>query len=369
MLPLLIAGATAAAVEPPATFESESHPFRVEVLLTGLQQPWDMVFLPDGRALLTERRGGTIGLVDVERRTLAHLSGVPENLHVQDAGMQGIALHPDYARNGWIYFAYSAGPPTRSTLAVDRARLSGTRLADVERVFTADAWSEDAYHYGARLVFHDRFLFVTVGDRHHDARAQENANHAGTILRLNADGSVPGDNPFVGQKGTRPEIWSYGHRNPQGLAVRHATGDLWSTEHGPRGGDELNLIRRGGNYGWPITSHGWEYDGGPIGTGIPERKDIEAPVWVWAGTVAPSGLLFYTGDAFPGWHGDLLVGSMARSHINRLRLDGDEVVLEERLMREHAGRVRFLAQGPEGYVYFGNDAGQLQRLAPVAQGR
>jgi glucose/arabinose dehydrogenase len=343
---------------------SSTVPFRDEVLLTGLRQPWEMVFLPDGRALLSERAGGTLNLVDVRARTAVPLDGVPESLRVRDAGMQGIALHPDYEHNGWVYFSYSDGPEHRSTLAVDRASLNGTRLAGVERIFTADAWSEEPFHYGARLLFHGGFLYVTVGDRHHDQWAQQNNNHAGTILRLNDDGSVPADNPFAGDARARPEIWSFGHRHAQGLAVRPGTNQLWSTEHGPSGGDELNLVERGANYGWPITSYGWQYTGGPIGMGIQAREGIRPPIWVWSQSIAPSSLMFYTGDKFPQWRGDLFIGSLSRLHINRIRLAGDTVILEERLLLNSAGRVRFVVQGPDGYLYFGNDAGELRRLVP-----
>ena len=340
--------------------------FRVELVATGLQHPWDMVFLDPRQALVSDRRAGMIYRLTLDSGTVTPLSGVPQNVHVEDAGMQGLALHPQFARNGWVYMAYSAGEPERSTTAVDRARLTGDGFVDVERIFTADAWSEDRFHYGARILFHDGHLFLTIGDRHHEARAQDLRNHTGTILRLNDDGSVPDDNPFVGQDRARPEIWSYGHRNPQGMAVDSVSGTLWINEHGPRGGDELNRVQPGANYGWPVVSWGFEYDGGPIGKGIVAQEGTVQPVWVWSPSIAPSGLLVYTGDRFPDWNGSLFTGSMARLHLNRLVLADGQVVLEERLLPVTAGRVRFVVQGPDGLIYFGNDNGEIRRLVPAS---
>src|SRR5215471_5435129 len=264
-------------------FESQLARFQIDVVATGLKQPSAMVFLPDGRALVVERQRG-IDLFDAKSGTLTAVEGGPEaligaetgvhdvnrpaTLTGEDAGYHDVILHPDYAKNGWIYLSYSEGPRERSTTVVDRYRLRDNRLVDRQRIFTADAYSEDRFHYGGRMAFLDGYLFLTVGDRHHENRAQELANDAGKTLRLHDDGSIHQDNPFVGTKDARPEIWSYGHRNPQGLVVHPETGELWEHEHGPLGGDELNLIHRGANYGWPVISYGWHYEGGPIGMGI-----------------------------------------------------------------------------------------------------
>jgi len=215
------------------------------------------------------------------------------------------------------------------------------------------------------MVFLDGYLFLTVGERHHQDRAQQLDNDAGKILRLRDDGSIPPDNPFVGTKNAKPEIWSYGHRNPQGLVVRPETGELWSHEHGPLGGDELNFIHRGANYGWPVISYGWQYSGGPIGMGITTHEGMEQPVWVWTPAIAPSGMFVYSGTQFAPWRGSLFIGSMRQHYLDRLVLKETHVIVEERLMYGEVGRVRLVAQGSDGFIYIGNDDGQLLRLRPV----
>jgi aldose sugar dehydrogenase len=339
------------------------------------------VFLPDGSALLAERRRVQISRFDPKTNVLTPIdlglsvlvgeeSGVhdpkrPPALTGEDAGLHDIALHPDFARNGWIYVSYSSGTRERSTTAIDRFRLRGNQVLDRERIFTADAYSEDRFHYGGRMVFKDGFLYVTIGDRHHQDRAQELDNHAGKILRLTDTGKVPPDNPFVGDKDAKPEIWSYGHRNPQGFILDPATGDLWSHEHGPLGGDELNLVKRGANYGWPVISYGWQYDGGPIGKGIVRQDGMEQPLWVWTPAIAPSGMILYTGEKFPQWRGSFFIGAMARPHLNRIVLEEGGVVIEERLLNRKVGRVRLVAQSPEGLIYIGCDDGKLLRIEPA----
>ena len=362
-------------------FNAQGVRYQSEIVSTGLKQPSAMVFLPNGRALVVERQSAKLDLLDVNSGSLTALEGGfealigkdagvhdaarPPALTGEDAGLHDIALHPDYAKNGWIYISYSSGEPERSTTVVDRFRIRGNSVVDRERIFTANAYSEDRFHYGGRMVFVGNYLFVTVGDRHHQNRAQELTTHAGKIIRLFDDGRVPPDNPFVGQKDALPEIWSYGHRNPQGLAIHPETGELWEHEHGPLGGDELNIIRRGSNYGWPVISYGWEYSGGPIGMGILAKEGMEQPIWVWTPSIAPSGMFIYTGDKFPAWRGSFFIGSMAQHHLNRLVVADGHVVLEERLMYGKAGRVRLVAQGPRGEIYIANDDGQLLRLRPA----
>ena len=361
-------------------FESQRVRFQTEVVVTGLKQPSALVFLPDSRALLVERQKG-VDLLDVKSGTLTPVEGGPgaligtdtgvhdanrpATLTGEDAGFHDVVLHPDYAKNGWIYLSYSEGPPERSTTVVDRYRLRENKFVDRQRIFTADAYSEDRFHYGGRMVFLDGYLFLTVGERHHQDRAQELTNDAGKILRLRDDGTVPPDNPFVGTKDARPEIWSYGHRNPQGLVVHPETQELWENEHGPLGGDELNIIHRGANYGWPVISYGWQYDGGPIGKGIIKQEGMEQPVWVWTPGIAPSGFMIYTGSKFPQWRGSFFIGAMAGRHLNRIVVEAGRVVMEERLMNRQSGRVRLVAQSPDGYIYIGNDDGQLLRLRPA----
>lgn len=367
------------------TYTSQGVRFRAILVASDLKQPVALVFLPDGTALLAERRNVQISRFDPKTQQLSPIdlglsvlvgdeSGVhdpkrPSALTGEDAGLHDIALHPDYAKNGWIYVSYSSGTRARSTTAVDRFRLRGNTVLDRERIFTADADSEDRFHYGGRMVFKDGFLFLTIGDRHHQDRAQELDNHAGKILRLTDEGKVPPDNPFIGQKVgdtvARPEIWSYGHRNPQGFILDPVTGELWEHEHGPLGGDELNLIKRGANYGWPIISYGWQYDGGPIGMGIVGKEGMEQPLWVWTPGIAPSGLIRYSGDKFPQWRGSFFIGAMGQRHLNRIVVEEGRVVLEERLLNRKVGRVRLVAQSPNGYIYIGCDDGKLLRLEPA----
>jgi glucose/arabinose dehydrogenase len=362
------------------SFESQRHRFQTEVVATGLKQPSAMIFLPDGNALVVERQKG-VDLLDVKSGKLTSLEGGPEvligtdtgvhnsnrpaTLTGEDAGFHDIILHPDYAKNGWIYLSYSDGPRERSTTVVDRFHLRDNKLVERQRIFTADAYSEDRFHYGGRMAFVGGYLYLTVGDRHHQDRAQELDTHAGKILRLSDDGSAPPDNPFVGTKDAKPEIWTFGHRNPQGLVVNPESGDLWEHEHGPLHGDELNIIHRGANYGWPVISYGWQYSGGPIGKGITTEKGMEQPLWVWTPSIAPSGIIFYTGSKFPQWRGNIFLGAMARRNLTRLVIQDGQVVVEERLMNAKAGRVRLVAQSPDGYLYIGNDDGQLLRLWPV----
>ena len=345
--------------------ESDSARFRVEPVTGPLKQPVAMTFLPDGRALVADRSAPAMELLDVRTGKLTPLAGLAPMLVMEDSGLLDVVLHPDYAKNGWIYFSYSEGEPHYSTTVVDRARLDGNRLLAGERILTADAWSEDRFHYGGRLAFLDGYLFVTVGDRHHQDRAQDLDNHAGKILRIRDDGSIPPDNPFVAEHARHGEIWSYGHRNPQGLAVDSATGTLWADEHGPRGGDELNAIRRGANYGWPVISWGFQYDGGPIGKGIVAQEGMEQPVWSWTRSVAPSDLVVYSGRAFAAWKGNLFLGAMAGTHLNRLVIRDGRVVLEERLLYPAIGRVRLVEEGPDGAIYVGSDGGGISRLAPA----
>jgi aldose sugar dehydrogenase len=359
-LPLLAAAETHA-------IESDAATFRLEPASGPLKQPVAMTFLPDGRALVADRAAPALYLFDVRKGKLTPLSGLPPMLVMEDSGLLDVVLHPDFAKNGWIYFSYSEGEPHYSTTVVDRARLDGERLVARERVLTTDAYSEDRFHYGGRLAFQDGYLFVTVGDRHHQDRAQDLDTHAGKILRVRDDGSIPPDNPFFAEHAKHGEIWSYGHRNPQGLAVDAATGTLWSDEHGPRGGDELNTIRRGANYGWPVISWGFQYDGGPIGKGIVAQDGMEQPVWSWTRSIAPSDLLVYSGRAFPAWKGNLFLGAMAGTHLNRLVIRDGRVLVEERLLYPEIGRVRLVEEGPDGAIYVGSDGSGISRLVPAGR--
>jgi glucose/arabinose dehydrogenase len=338
----------------------------VDTVATTLARPRSMVFVARDTALVASHTG-VISLLDVSRGVHRPIAGVPPTLNVGDAGMFDLALDPNFASNRRVFISLAVGSSDSNTIAVVRGRLDRTALSDTATVIIVAAWDTARTHHGGQILLRDGYLFITVGDRHVQNRAQDMGTHHGKLLRVHADGRVPGDNPFVGRAGARPEIWSYGHRNPQGLAFDSATGILWAHEHGPRQGDEVNRIERGRDYGWPRVSWGWEYTGGPIGAGIPVDSATPAPPWVWSQTIAPSGLLVYSGRALAGWRGDLLSGAMQANrglHLNRLVWRGDRFVLEERLFAGQLGRVRFVTEDARGWIYLGNDDGQILRIRP-----
>jgi glucose/arabinose dehydrogenase len=350
-------------------FPSLNGKFVAERVLAGLSQPSAIQFLPDGRALVAQRDRGLVTLADFSSGESTDIQGLPRLVVYGDAGIHDIELHPDYDQNGWIYISYTHGEEVHATAVLDRFRLDGTRAVDVERLFTADAYSEEAYHLAARIAFEGNYVYVAFGDRQHPPKAQDNSNHAGTVVRLHDDGRVPEDNPLVGveEEGKpkpRPEIWSYGHRDPMGLYRHPETGELWLHEHGPRGGDEVQVVRKGANYGWPIVSYGLQYDGGPIGMGIPWQEGMEIPSWVYVPSIAPSDLVIYQGVAFPAWQGSFLIGAMAGMHLNRLVFRDGEVVAEERLAQRLLGRIRSIAVDSRGLIYLGSDNGEVWRLRP-----
>ncbi|MBT8048951.1 MAG: PQQ-dependent sugar dehydrogenase [Gammaproteobacteria bacterium] len=356
---------------PPArhVFPSLNGSIIAERVLDGLSQPVAIEFLPDGKALVLQRDRGLVTLADFNSGEKTDVEGLPKLVVFSDAGVHDVELHPEFDKNGWIYITYTEGQEVHSTVVLDRFRLDGAKARDVERIFTADAYSEAAYHFAARIQFVDGKVFVAIGDRQHPPTAQENSNHAGTVVRLNDDGSVPEDNPFVGveEEGRakpRPEIWSYGHRDPQGFSLHPETGVLWLHEHGPRGGDELNQVKKGANYGWPVVSYGFQYEGGPIGMGIPWKEGMEIPAWVYVPSIAPSDMVIYQGEAFPAWKDSFLIGAMAGLHLNRLVLRDGEVVAEERLVQRLLGRIRSIAVDKGGLVYLGSDNGEVWRLKP-----
>lgn len=348
---------------------AEDGAIRIDVIARGLSLPSALAFLPDGRALLAERLAARLSLLDPTTGERSPLAGVPPMHRAADreeeGGLFDVLVHPDYARNGWIYLSYSEGTPEGNTTVVDRVRVQGTTLTNRERIFTARPWVRNSIHFGGRMALVNGYLFVTVGERNERDRAQDLGQHHGKIVRLHEDGRVPKDNPFARRPGALPEIWSWGHRNPQGLAVNPADGRLWEHEHGPRGGDEVNIVRRGANYGWPIITYGREYTGEPVGAGLRERDGLEQPVYYWLPSIAPSGMDFYTGRAFPRWRGSLLVGAMARGHLNRLVVQDGRILHEERLPAGKRWRVRLVRQGPDGAVYLGTDAGYLLRITPA----
>src|SRR5690606_27233878 len=333
----------------------------------GLENPWSLAFLPDGRMLVTERPG-RLRIVSPDGRVSAPLAGVPEVQARGQGGLLDVALSPAFDRDRTIFLSYAqpAGGGARTAVARARLDVEALRLDQLEVIFAQQDAPPGGHHWGSRLVFgRDGNLFVTLGDRfHHRDRAQDLGSHLGKIVRIRPDGSVPPDNPFVNRAGALPEIWSYGHRNVQGATLHPASGELWAHGHGPQGGDVVNRVQAGRNYGWPVITSGREYVVGTrIGEGS-ERADIEPPVLHWTPSIAPSGMAFYTGEAFPQWQGNLFVGALKFRLLARLVLDGERVVREERLL-EGLGRIRDVRQGPDGRLWLLDEsAGRVLRIDP-----
>jgi glucose/arabinose dehydrogenase len=343
---------------------------RVETVARGLEHPWALAFLPDRRMLVTERPG-RLRVVDPDGRLSEPLGGVPPVAARGQGGLLDVALDPRFAETGLVYLSYAEpGPGMTSGTAVARGRLADGRLEDVRVIYQQQPKVGSWNHFGSRLVFgRDGTLFVTQGDRFtYSQSAQDLSVTIGKIVRINPDGSVPRDNPFAGRPGARPETWSYGHRNAQAAALHPQTGQLWTVEHGARGGDELNRPEAGKNYGWPIITYGVDYSGASIGEGT-AKPGMEQPVYYWDPVIAPSGMTFYTGDALPGWKGSLLIGSLRPGLLVRLTLEGDVVAREERYLADLGERIRDVRQGPDGLLYLLTDSrdGRILRVLPAAR--
>ncbi len=351
---------------------SQEGKFTLDTIAKGLKIPFGLDWLPDGRIIFTERgrKDSSISIMDSAGK-ITPLGGVPAVDNAGQGGMMDVLVHPDYKNNGWIYFSYSFRKEDSTTATiVERAKIADNKLTNIERIYETYPYFKSSNHYGSRLQIRDGYIFITNGER---ASAPDSAqvltNTFGKVLRLHEDGKVPADNPFVNKKGARPEIWSYGHRNPQGLAFRPGTDELWESEHGPQGGDEANIIKPGKNYGWPEVTYGEKYGGGKMGKGITMKEGTEQPVYFYRPSIGPSGMTFYTGDAFPGWKGSVFIGSLAYQHLNRLVVKGvngaDTIASEERILTAPKWRFRVVKQGPDGLLYVGVDNdGMLIRLRP-----
>ena len=364
---LAAAGATMPGAQSQTT--TEKHALRVDVLVDGLDHPWSLAFLPDGRKLVTER-AGRLRIVNADWTLDPEpVSGLPSSLDTNgQGGLHDVVPHPDFARNGLVYLAYAGRGDGGHGTELARGRLDGHRLVDTQVLFRALPKSGGGRHFGGRVVLDGNgHVFLTLGDRGDRPRAQDLGDHAGSVIRLNEDGSVPADNPFVNRPGARPEIYTYGNRNVQGAALNPWTGEVWTHEHGPQGGDEVNVIRAGTNYGWPVITYGVNYF---IGTSIGEgthKEGMAQPLHYWDPSIAPSGMAFYDGDRFPEWRGNLLVGSLKFRLLARLELDGEKVVHEERLLEDELGRIRDVRVGPDGHVYLVTDSGNgvIARVSPA----
>ncbi len=345
---------------------TQAHDVRVVRVVTGLEHPWGMAFLPDGRMLVTERPG-RLRIVDSGKLLPQPVAGLPAIAQHGQGGLLDVALHPKFAENGWVYLSYAARGEGGVGTEVARGKLEGNRLTNLQVIFRQQPKLGGGRHFGSRLVFDRKgYLYITLGDRGDDDRAQRLDQLVGKVVRLKDDGSIPDDNPFVNRTGARPEIFTLGNRNVQGAALHPETGLLWAHEHGPQGGDEVNVLRAGVNYGWPVITYGVQYvTGMKIGEGT-QREGMAQPLWKWVPSIAPSGMAFYTGDKFPKWKGDLFVGALKDRLLVRLRLDGEKVISEERML-EGIGRVRDVRAGPDGYLYLLTDArdGELLRLEPA----
>lgn len=350
-------------------FETQQADFIVETVADGLEYPWSIAVMPDGNMLVSERPG-RLRLIEDGALREADITGLPDILAIRQGGLLGLAVHPDFETNRLLYFAYSAGRGDRNHTALARGRLNAdaTALEAVETLFRVNVDKDRGMHFGGRVIFlADGTLLLTLGEGGlYRQEAQNLGNHLGTIIRLNEDGSVPFDNAFVSLRGALPEIHSYGHRNVQGIALNPQTGSVWAHEHGPRGGDEINLINPGRNYGWPLVTYGMNYDGTPISDAT-HGEGLEQPVWYWDPSIAPSGLAFYTGDAFENWQGDAFVGGLVSERLVRLEIEGDRIIATESLLDDFGARIRDVANGADGYLYLLTDDrdGALLRLTPV----
>ncbi len=368
----LMATTAAAAVAAPAivraqqVLRSSKASYSLRMLTLDLEQPWGMAFLPDGRLLITERPG-RLRIFANGRLERAPVGGLPKVYARGQGGLLDVCLHPDFARNARLYLTYSGEGEGGAATVMARAEFRNNALVGVQPIFEALPRTSGGLHFGSRVVF-DRagLLYVTCGERYQMQRAQNLADLGGKVVRLRDDGKVPPDNPFVGREGARPEIFTYGHRNPQGMAMHPGTGRIWLVEHGPRGGDELNLLKAGANYGRPRATHGIDYSGSTIS---PNKSlpGMEDPVRVWVPSISPSGLAFYTGDRFPGWKGSVFTGALSDNALIRIELDGDRYVGEERLLVDLLPYIRDVRQGPDGllYVVTHTDSGGLYRLEPA----
>jgi len=362
---LLVTTAVLAKDSPVKLIQSAGVPVGIEKVIEGLGVPWGLAFLSTDKLIVTERHG-VVSLLDLNSASLKKLKNTPSVMSEGQGGMLDVAVPSDYSANGWIYFTYVKDVVGQGVTVLARAKLDKDRFTSWQELLISDSATDESQHFGSRIAFDNTgHVFFGIGDRGIRENAQDLTNHAGTIIRLNLDGSIPKDNPFVNHPTALAEIWSYGHRNPQGLSFDSAKIQLWEIEHGPRGGDEINLINPGKNYGWPVISYGKEY-WGPIAVGEgTHRIGMEQPVKVYTPSIAPGSLLLYSGQRFPKWKGNLFAGALKLRHLNRIVLnDKGEALSEERLLGSVDQRIRALAQSPEGLIYFSTDSGEIYRIKP-----
>ena len=348
--------------------DTEKQRIDFEIVAEGLTHPWSVAFLPEGGMLVTERHGKLRIVNDKGELEANPIAGLPPISEHGQGGLLDVVLHPDFKDNRWVYFSYAEADGGNYGTTVARGKLSGRKLEQLQILFRMARKTPDRHHFGSRLVFDKQgHLFITLGERGERSRAQDLNDHAGSVIRIYDDGSIPADNPFFGKNNHQPEIYSYGHRNMQGAALHPVSGKLWTHEHGPHGGDEINIPEPGANYGWPVITYGVNYGTGTkIGEGT-HKKGMEQPIYYWVPSIAPSGMAFYTGDKFEKWKGNLFVGSLKFQQLVRLELDGETVTHEERMLGGKLGRIRDVRQGPDGLIYLLTDEtnAKLVRLFPT----
>ena len=366
---IAVVGTASQAANAADVYETKHGKIKVETVADGLTSPWGIDFLPDGRMIVTEKPG-YLRIVGKDGSKSEPLPGTPRVGYVGQGGLLDVMLHPEFAQNRLVFLTYSErSPDGRLYTAMMRGKLRAddSRLDETKVLFRQTPKVGGGRHFGSRvLTAPDGTLFVTLGDLGNRDLSQDLNGHVGKVVRLTVDGEIPKDNPFVGKSNARPEIWSYGHRNIQGADIHPRTGKLWTIEHGPRGGDEINIPAAGANHGWPLVTHGIEYSGGQIGDGKKFMDGVVPPVTTWSPVIAPGGMTFYDADMFPAWKGNLLIGGLRAGAIVRLELDGEKVVGEERLLRRLGNRIRDVAVGPDGAVYALDESdGRILRITPA----
>lgn len=343
--------------------QDEVKNYTLETVVSGIQIPWGMTWLPDGKMLVTEKTGI---LYQVKDGVKTEIKNLPKVYNRGQGGLLDIVLHPDYAKNGWIYITYASteGEGDGGNTKLIRAKLQDGSLIQIESLYKASPNTTKGQHFGSRIVFDkEGFIYFSAGERgDHFVNPQDITRDNGKIYRLNDDGSIPKDNPFVGKEGAKEAIYSYGHRNPQGLAMNPFTGAVWEHEHGPQGGDEINIIKKAANYGWPVVTYGIDYDGTSISTES-EKPGLEKPIYYWLPSIAPSGMAFVTSDRYPDWKGHLLVGSLKFQYLELVKLKKDTIIGRQKIA-VNIGRVRNVAQGPDGYIYIAVEGKGILKIIP-----
>jgi glucose/arabinose dehydrogenase len=343
--------------------KGEAKNYSLKTVVSGIQIPWGMTWLPDGTMLVTEKSGI---LYHVKNGTKTQIKNVPKVYNRGQGGLMDIVLHPDYAKNGWIYITYASdeGEGDGGNTKLIRAKLLSGSLTQIKSLYKATPNTTKGQHFGSKIVFDNKgYLYFSVGDRgNHFVNPQDIKRDGGKIYRLNDDGSIPKDNPFVGKAGAKKAIYSFGHRNPQGMAKNPVTGEIWAHEHGPQGGDEINIIKKGANYGWPVVTYGIDYDGTTISTQT-EKPGMEKPIYYWLPSIAPCGMTFVTSDRYPDWKGHLLVGSLKFQYLELVKLKNNKVIGRQKIA-SNIGRLRNVAQEPDGYIYIAVEGKGILKIIP-----